>query len=120
MTANVARVVLTGYIMHFVDPQYASGAYHTLEGLLMMGFGLLLLNSLCSLLNQCFPDRRDLTSRRRTIAPSAPAAAPGAGGPDRARRLTGAGSRDEPSALVAHPRSDHDTSSIAACSAPGS
>jgi exosortase len=56
MTANVARVVLTGYIMHFVNPQYASGAYHTLEGILMMGFGLLLLNSLCSLLNQCFPE----------------------------------------------------------------
>jgi exosortase len=56
LTANVARVVLTGYIMHFVNPQYASGTYHTLEGILMMGFGLLLLNSLCSLLNQCFPE----------------------------------------------------------------
>jgi exosortase len=59
MTANVARVVLTGYIMHFVNPQYASGAYHTVEGILMMGLGLLLLNFLCSLLNQCFPDDRD-------------------------------------------------------------
>jgi exosortase/archaeosortase family protein len=59
MTANVARVVLTGYIMHFINPQYASGAYHTLEGILMMGLGLLLLNFLCSLLNQCFPDDRD-------------------------------------------------------------
>jgi hypothetical protein len=59
MTANVARVVLTGYIMHFVNPQYASGAYHTLEGILMMGLGLLLLNFLCSLLNQWFPDHRD-------------------------------------------------------------
>jgi exosortase len=56
LTANVARIVLTGYIMHFVNPQYASGTYHTLEGILMMGFGLLLLNSLCSLLNQCFPE----------------------------------------------------------------
>ena len=56
LTANMARVVLTGYIMHFVNPQYASGTYHTLEGILMMGFGLLLLNSLCSLLNQCFPE----------------------------------------------------------------
>ena len=56
LSANVARVVLTGYIMHFVNPQYASGAYHTIEGILMMGFGLLLLNSLCSLLNQCFPE----------------------------------------------------------------
>jgi exosortase len=52
LTANVARVVLTGYIMHFVDREYASGTYHTLEGILMMGFGLLLLNSVCSLLNQ--------------------------------------------------------------------
>jgi len=52
LTANVARVVLTGYIMHFVNREYASGTYHTLEGILMMGFGLLLLNSVCSLLNQ--------------------------------------------------------------------
>lgn len=52
LTANVARIVMTGYIMHFVNPQYASGTYHTLEGILMMGFGLLLLNCLCSLLNQ--------------------------------------------------------------------
>jgi exosortase len=51
LTANVARVVLTGFIMHFLNPQYASGAYHTLEGILMMVFGLLLLNSLCSFLN---------------------------------------------------------------------
>ncbi len=51
LTANVARVVLTGYIMHFVNPQYASGTYHTFEGMLLMGFGLLLLNSLCSLLS---------------------------------------------------------------------
>lgn len=56
LTANVARIVLTGYIMHFVNPQYASGAYHTLEGVLMMGFGLLLLNSLCALLNRIVPD----------------------------------------------------------------
>ncbi len=52
LTANVARVVLTGYIMHYVNREYASGTYHTLEGILMMGFGLLLLNSVCSLLNQ--------------------------------------------------------------------
>ncbi len=51
LTANVARIVLTGFIMHYVDREYASGTYHTLEGILMMGFGLLLLNSLCSLLN---------------------------------------------------------------------
>ena len=52
LTANVARIVLTGYIMYFVNREYASGTYHTLEGILMMGFGLLLLNSVCSLLNQ--------------------------------------------------------------------
>src|SRR5208337_3129645 len=46
------RIVLTGYIMHFVNREYALGTYHTLEGILMMGFGLLLLNSVCSLLNQ--------------------------------------------------------------------
>ena len=56
LTANVARIVMTGYIMHFVNPQYASGTYHTAEGILMMGFGLLLLNSLCSLLNQVASD----------------------------------------------------------------
>ncbi|QEH31699.1 Transmembrane exosortase (Exosortase_EpsH) [Aquisphaera giovannonii] len=55
LTANVARIVLTGYVMHYVNPQYASGAYHTLEGILMMGFGLLLLNSLCVLMDQLTP-----------------------------------------------------------------
>ncbi len=59
LTANVARVVLTGYIMHFVNREYASGTYHTLEGILMMGFGLLLLNSVCSLLNQFFQNPSD-------------------------------------------------------------
>jgi exosortase/archaeosortase family protein len=43
ITANVARVILTGYVMYFVDPHYASGTFHTLEGLLMMAFGLSLL-----------------------------------------------------------------------------
>jgi hypothetical protein len=38
--------------MHFVNPAYASGAYHTAEGLLMMGFGLLLLQLVCWLLDQ--------------------------------------------------------------------
>jgi exosortase len=56
LTANVARVVLTGYIMHFLNPQYASGTYHTLEGMLLMGFGLLLLNSVCSLLSALAPN----------------------------------------------------------------
>jgi exosortase len=52
LSANIARVVLTGFVMHFLHPQYASGAFHTLEGLLMMGFGLLLLNLECWVLQQ--------------------------------------------------------------------
>jgi exosortase len=53
--ANTTRVVVTGYIMHFVDPRYAEGAYHTLEGLLLMGLGLLLLNSVCTLMDVISP-----------------------------------------------------------------
>jgi len=52
MTANVARVALTGYIMYFINPAYASGTFHTLEGLLMLGFGLALLRGLCWVLDQ--------------------------------------------------------------------
>jgi exosortase len=52
LSANVARVVVTGYIMHFVNPEYALGTFHTVEGLLMMGFGLLLLNSECLVLDR--------------------------------------------------------------------
>jgi exosortase/archaeosortase family protein len=52
LSANIARVVLTGFVMHFLNPHYASGAFHTLEGLLMMGFGLLLLNLECWILQQ--------------------------------------------------------------------
>ncbi len=52
LSANIARVMLTGYIMHFVNPQFAIGTYHTLEGLVMMGFGLLLLQWECWLLDQ--------------------------------------------------------------------
>jgi exosortase len=52
ITANVARVTLTGYIMHFFDPKYAAGTFHTVEGLLMMGFGLTLLCGECKLLDQ--------------------------------------------------------------------
>ena len=73
MTANIARVMLTGYIMHFVNPQFASGTYHTVEGLLMMGFGLLLLQCECWVLDQICqtrsPRRRAQPgSRRRTAA----------------------------------------------------
>jgi exosortase len=52
MTANIARVLLTGFIMHYLNPQFALGTYHTLEGLLMMGFGLLLLNFECWILDK--------------------------------------------------------------------
>ena len=44
-------IILTGYVMHFVNPKYASGPFHTLEGLLIMGFGLMLLNLECWLLD---------------------------------------------------------------------
>ncbi len=54
LSANIARVMLTGYIMHFVNPQLALGTYHTLEGLLMMGFGLLLLHCECVVLDYIF------------------------------------------------------------------
>jgi exosortase len=60
LIANVARVVLTGYIMHFVNPEYASGTYHTVEGILMMGLGLLLLNTLCTLLSGFCQDQAGL------------------------------------------------------------
>jgi exosortase len=52
MTANVARVVLTGFIMHCINPEFASGAYHTAEGLLMMGLGLSLLRGECWMMDQ--------------------------------------------------------------------
>ena len=51
MTANVVRVTLTGAITYRLDPKYASGAFHTAEGLLMMGFGLFLLTLECRLLD---------------------------------------------------------------------
>ena len=52
LTANIARVLLTGYIMHFLNPSFALGTYHTLEGLVMMGFGLFLLNLECWILDE--------------------------------------------------------------------
>jgi exosortase len=51
MTANVVRVMLTGIIMYKIDPKYASGSFHTAEGLLMMGFGLGMLWAECAALN---------------------------------------------------------------------
>ena len=52
LSANIARVMLTGCIMHFINPQFAMGTYHTFEGLLMMGFGLLTLQAECWVLDQ--------------------------------------------------------------------
>jgi exosortase len=54
LSANIARVMLTGYIMHFVNPQFALGTYHTLEGLVMMAFGLALLHCECCILDVFF------------------------------------------------------------------
>lgn len=51
LTANVVRVMVTGMIMYHLDPQYASGTFHTFEGLLMMGLGLAMLGAECWLLN---------------------------------------------------------------------
>jgi exosortase len=69
LSANIARVMLTGYIMHFVNPQFALGAYHTLEGLLMMGFGLLLLQTECWLLDQ-ISEHRTRTCQDAEALPS--------------------------------------------------
>jgi exosortase len=52
LTANVARVTLTGYIMYYLNPEYASGAYHTVEGLLMMALGLSMLRAECWILDR--------------------------------------------------------------------
>jgi len=52
LSANIGRVMLTGYIMHFVNPQFAVGTYHTAEGLLMMAVGLLMLQAECWALDQ--------------------------------------------------------------------
>jgi exosortase len=43
MTANVVRVTITGVITYHLDAKYASGAFHTIEGLAMMGLGLLMI-----------------------------------------------------------------------------
>jgi exosortase/archaeosortase family protein len=53
MTANVIRVMITALIMYFWDPTYASGTWHTVEGLLLMGLGLVILWGECAILG-CF------------------------------------------------------------------
>jgi exosortase len=52
MTANVVRVMMTGVITYSLDPKYASGAFHTVEGLAMMGLGLLMLSTFSWTLDQ--------------------------------------------------------------------
>jgi len=52
MTANVVRVTLTGVVSHCLDPKYASGTFHTVEGLAMMGLGLLMLSTFSWTLDQ--------------------------------------------------------------------
>jgi EpsI family protein len=61
MLANIVRVVITGVIMFRLDPRYAAGTFHTAEGLVMMGLGLLLLGGFASLLKLVFPP--DVTPR---------------------------------------------------------
>jgi exosortase len=52
MVANIIRVTATGEITYHFDAKYASGAFHTLEGMVMMGLGLLLLQGIRVLLDQ--------------------------------------------------------------------
>jgi exosortase len=52
MTANVVRVTLTGIISYHIDPKFTLGAFHTAEGLLMMGFGLMMLYGGCWVLDR--------------------------------------------------------------------
>lgn len=52
MTANIVRVTLTGVISYRIDPKFTSGAFHTVEGLLMMAFGLVMLYGGCWVLDR--------------------------------------------------------------------
>ena len=63
MTANIVRVTLTGVVSHVLDPKYASGAFHTVEGLAMMGLGLLMLSTLSWVLDQVMTLGRATPSR---------------------------------------------------------
>ena len=79
LSANIARVMLTGYIMHFVNPQFALGTYHTLEGLLMMGFGLLLLQASAG---SSIRSASSLSRRPRSPKPTSQPAVGASGAPD--------------------------------------
>lgn len=78
LTANIVRVTLTGWIMYGIDPQYALGTYHTVEGLLLMLLGLALLGGECWVLNQVCklfqgaaqaPDSRSTEGTASSISP---------------------------------------------------
>jgi exosortase len=51
MVANIARVIVTGLVMYYVDPNYAQGAWHTAEGMALMLGGLALLQLEMTVLN---------------------------------------------------------------------
>lgn len=69
LTANITRIVLTGYIMHFGNPEYALGTFHTVEGLLMMGFGLLLLQLALWVLDRLSAGRQATAKAAGTVLP---------------------------------------------------
>lgn len=54
ITANVMRVSLTAWLAYAVNPSLASGQFHTIEGLLLMGVGLALLWAECQVLAMVF------------------------------------------------------------------
>ncbi len=72
MTANIVRVTLTGVVSHSFDPKYASGAFHTVEGLAMMGLGLLMLSTFSWTLDQVIALGR--STRIEPTNPTAPSA----------------------------------------------
>lgn len=78
--ANTMRVVATGYIMHYINPRYAEGTFHTLEGILLMAMGLLLLNAVCMFMDLfCKGDGGsppDSTGTGSDAEPTAPAGRP--------------------------------------------
>lgn len=51
MVANIARVIVTGLVMYYIDPNYAKGAWHTVEGMGLMLAGLALLQLEMSMMN---------------------------------------------------------------------
>lgn len=58
MIANIARVIVTGLIMYYINPEYAKGAWHTVEGMALMVGGLALLQLEMIILN-CLMDLFD-------------------------------------------------------------